>query len=105
MPIEITGTNLSPAKGLTSPNADQAQPLVQEKAQQRATHAHPLNDRLDITDSAKQLQSSDKSLQNTPVVDVGKVNSIKQAINQGNYDVNAERVAQKFLMFEIGLDR
>jgi negative regulator of flagellin synthesis FlgM len=44
-----------------------------------------------------QLRSVESSIANTPVVDVHKVAEIKQAISQGQFQVNAEVVADRLI--------
>jgi len=53
-----------------------------------------------LTDLAAQTQKVDKVLAETPEVDQAKVKQIKAAIANGNYQVNAELVAEKLVEFE-----
>lgn len=38
-----------------------------------------------------------------PPVDLGKVNKIKEAIAQGNYPINAEKIAEKMIELDLPL--
>lgn len=49
--------------------------------------------KVQISDFASNLQKLESMVANTPVVDSGKVNEIKTAISQGQFKVDAEKVA------------
>ena len=63
----------------------------------------PAADSVVLTDTASRLQSLESVVKQTPEVDQHKVASLRQAIADGNYQVDANRVAQKFTRFETGL--
>jgi len=50
-----------------------------------------------ISQNAAKLQSVDSSSASGAVVDIARVNEIKQAISEGNFKVNPEVVADKLL--------
>jgi len=49
--------------------------------------------KVEISTLSGRLQQLEQTIGNTPVVDSGKVNEIKQAITQGEFRVNPEKVA------------
>jgi negative regulator of flagellin synthesis FlgM len=53
-----------------------------------------------ITDQARQLASLEHNVKSLPVVNESKVAAIRQAIDEGRYQVNAERIADKLLRTE-----
>jgi negative regulator of flagellin synthesis FlgM len=55
---------------------------------------------VNITDQAKQLASLEQVLQSLPAVDEARVAEIRSAIQDGRYQVNPERIADKLLRFE-----
>jgi negative regulator of flagellin synthesis FlgM len=55
---------------------------------------------VNITDQAKQLASLEQALQSLPAVDDARVAEIRSAIQDGRYQVNPERIADKLLRFE-----
>lgn len=60
-------------------------------------------DTVSLTDTAERLQSIEAKLQNTPVVDKQRVDSIRQALNEGAYQIDASKIADKLLAFESSL--
>lgn len=53
-----------------------------------------------ITDSAKQLAALEQTLQGSAPVNETRVNAIRQAIEEGRYQINAEVIADKLLRVE-----
>jgi negative regulator of flagellin synthesis FlgM len=60
-------------------------------------------DQVTLTQSALNLQKVAAAVANAPVVNAGKVESVKLAINNGTYTVDSGRVADKILQFEKSL--
>lgn len=58
---------------------------------------HPQGDRLDITDASNALRGLSAE---GPAVDEGRVESIKTAIREGRYPIDAERIAERLIEFE-----
>lgn len=106
MPNRISGYTatepLAPVKGSNSGGQ------VVDKAQSEATAAtaSPASstaDTVTLTGSAVALQKLSEAVAKAPVVDMQKVASVKQAVQNGTYQVDAGRVADKLLQFENGL--
>lgn len=57
----------------------------------------PGADTVEITSLSSQLQSMEARLAETPVVDAGKVASIRQAIAEGRFEVDAGVVADRLI--------
>jgi len=62
-------------------------------------------DKLTVTDSAAKLQALDQQIASLPVVDEQRVASIRTAIENGDYKVDAASTALKFLNLESALHR
>jgi len=65
-----------------------------------ATASRSAADRVELSDSAKSLQSLAHEIADLPAVDAARVDSIKRAITEGRYHVDPVRLAQKFLELE-----
>lgn len=57
-------------------------------------------DTVQLSEAAKALQNVESKLANTPEVDSARIEQLKQDIESGNYQINAERVAEKFLSLD-----
>ena len=103
MPSKISGLPtsepLAPSKGSNTGS------VAADKAAE-ATAASPsaqTGDHVTLTTSARSLQKLSDAIARTPVVDAGKVASIKQALSSGTYTINASSIADKMLQAESGL--
>ena len=96
-----TAEPVAPIKGSNSNGA------VADKAQGEApaagTAASKTGDTVTLTNSARSLQKIEEAVAKAPVVNASKVAAVKQAVNSGNYQIDAGRVADKLLQFERGL--
>lgn len=91
---------IAPVKGSNSNS------VVSSKSQgdaATATATTQTGDQVTLTDSARSLQKIEAAVANAPVVDAAKVASVKQAVQNGTYQINPGRVADKLLQFESGL--
>ena len=62
-------------------------------------------DQVSLTKSAHLMVRLEKILEELPAVDRERVETIKQAISDGTYSVNAEKVAAEVLRMEMDLHR
>ncbi len=62
-------------------------------------------DSVSLTDTASQLRRIEASLADQPEVDNDKVAAIRQAIDDGSYQVDAGRIADSLMTFESSLDK
>jgi negative regulator of flagellin synthesis FlgM len=60
-------------------------------------------DTLSLTGTGTLLQKLDAAIAAAPVVDLARVNRIQQAIENGTYEIDPARVAEKMLAFETAL--
>jgi negative regulator of flagellin synthesis FlgM len=67
--------------------------------------APTVSDSVSLTDAAARLQRLEAALANHPVVDKQRVADIRQALADGSYRTNPERVADKLLALERDLMR
>lgn len=101
MTIDING--LSTPK-VQAPTTDDSQ-LKQSAEQQQSkteTGQSSTADTVSLSDNAMQLGKLDNTAVaiSAPVVDAKRVEQIKQAIENGTYEVNAEKIADRVTQFE-----
>jgi negative regulator of flagellin synthesis FlgM len=102
MSIEITGHNPAANTLSDSGNTGQVQRDQPTVAQQETGKPSTL-DTVSVTDAAKQLQQLESNLADTPVVDIQRVEQIRQDLTKGTLKIDAGRVAEKFFQFEFAL--
>lgn len=61
------------------------------------------SDQVTLTSSARTLQKAEETIARTPVVNTDKVDSVKQRLAAGTYQIDAGRVADKLLQYERGI--
>jgi negative regulator of flagellin synthesis FlgM len=61
------------------------------------------SDRLSLTEAAASIKNVETKLAQTPIVDSGRVERIREAIADGSYEINPHRVADRLLQFEFML--
>ena len=98
---EIKGPNHATISGLSN----------QQQAEQSNNRAKASNsdsggsaDNVSLTDQAEKLRTLESSIEKQPVVDTKRVESIKSAILDGTYSVDANKTAEKMAEFERLID-
>jgi len=106
MPIEITGQNNNPVQTDRNTRPENSVGRSEPSVEQQNSSGRPSTaDTVSLTETSAQLRSIESSLASLPVVDTQRVESIKQAIADGSYQVDAQAVADKLIDFEAILDR
>lgn len=99
MAIDISSIgNKNPITTNENQQANQAKGQAQSNTPE--TNASSAKDTVHITNRAQELQRLQQSIAELPVVDSQKVESIKQALADGTYQIDADKVAEKLLQFE-----
>ena|SRR5215471_8345439 len=83
-------------KSVTS-NAVQQEPGRPGKEPAADVAAAPVSTNVKLSSLSSQLQMIEKSFADTPVVDAARVAELKQAISDGHFKVNADKVADKLI--------
>lgn len=99
MPIEINGL---PITVLKNPKEGPQVEIGRNKpgTTQEETGKSASSDTVTLTDTAARLRALGNTLSTLPVTDTQRVEGVKKAIEDGNYTVDAGRVAQKMIEFE-----
>lgn len=89
--MKIEGTS----KGLTSPltGESRAKPAGNTPAQP----AGPQGDKVDLSPMSSSLAKAEAAIASTPVVDQARVAEIRQAISEGRFKIDANRIADGLL--------
>jgi len=102
MPTDIHG--LPPASLPPSGDRPRVKDGQQESGSSTARSENPApTDTVSLTDVGMRLAEVGRVLESAPVVDVQRVNEVKQAVSEGRYQVDPARVADKLLAFENAL--
>lgn len=104
MPIEIIGlpTNVTQSTGEGS---QVKVARTETTSAQDETGKSSASDTVTLTELAQQLHNAEKLIAAQPVVDTQRTEAVRNALRDGHYEVNAERVAEKFSRFEAQLNR
>jgi negative regulator of flagellin synthesis FlgM len=57
-------------------------------------------DSVNLTGTALRVKSLEDQIERLPIVDIKKVEQIQNAINDGSFEFNPERIAEKMIKFE-----
>jgi len=102
MPIEFTGlstTNQIKTTDTTEVKVKRSEPTVA----QQETESGKITDTVTLTDIALKMKNLENVLFSYPVIDSQRVDNIKTQIDQGVFEVDPDRTAEKFLEFELQL--
>ncbi len=101
MAIEINGqhtpltTNVNEGAGKTAAQNEQNAKSSDTKGRSAA-----LGDSVNLTDTASMLKKMEASLSTVPVIDEKRVESVKQSILNGSFNIDPGRIAEKMLNYE-----
>jgi len=99
MSIEINGLDNPRTQGSDPTQAASQPEAAGGQAPQPADSARA-GDTVNLTDAAQQLSRLESQIREQPVVDTQRVEQVRQAINDGSYQVDPRGVAQKLMQFE-----
>ena len=92
--IDKLGDKLGNAKETQATGVSQR---IEAKSNSAGT---PQNDTVELTSGAKLLERLEKSLDSIPEIDQSRVDAVKQAIASGDYEVDADKIADALLRFD-----
>lgn len=109
MAIDITGVSKTPLSGTktearkatpsyaTDPNISDSRPA---KGTENVSNSFSA-DKVTLTPQAKELRMIEKAINDQTDVDNERIKSLKLEIDTGRYDIDAQRVAEKLIQFEM----
>ena len=98
MSIDINGISSSTLHKSTDDS--QIKPSVEQQSAKPESGKSSTVDTVSLSDNAVQLGKVDNTTVATPVVDAKRVEQVKQAISDGTFKVDVEKVADKLMKFE-----
>ena len=98
MSIDINGISASKVHAPTVDN--QLKQPAEHQPAKSDTGKSSTADTVSLSENAVQLGKIDNTAIAAPVVDTQRVEQIKQAISDGSYKVDVEKVADKLMKFE-----
>lgn len=96
---DITNINSNRAQ-LNSNQSSSVKSQNQAKQSDASENATTQGDRVTLTNTASRLKDIEQQLSNASSVDNARVAEVQSAISNGDYKVDANRVADKMLAFE-----
>lgn len=99
MAIDINGINNGQTHSANE--SAQSRPVRQEPTSaQRETGVQNTGDTVSVTDTAHKLKEIERGLESVPVVDTQRVETIRAAIANGEYEIDPERIAESMIATE-----
>ena len=102
MSIEITGQPAT-AVGNNVGGAEVAPSSANATNPQAQNAGQTATDQITITTSAVNMQKAESALKAVPVVDTDRVEQLRLAIKNGEYEVDPAKIAEKFISLESSL--
>ena len=99
MAVEITGLPPIVAQG----NGEKTTSNVAQENAGQNNHTSPSVDVVTLTSQASNIKALEAGMGKQSVVDGERVEHLKATIDAGNYVIDPERVAEKFIAFESSL--
>lgn len=104
MSIEIN--NVPPSSGHVAELGGQARgatPPAAEKVADKSSDHSARSDQVSLTPAAQQLRGLEQQIAEQPVVDAQKVNAVKEALANGSFEIDTNRIAGKMMDLEKAL--
>lgn len=104
MAIEINNVSHSSSQitELSGQHREAAQSAA-DKVADKTSSPNTQGDQVSLTPAAQQLRNLEEQVAAQPVVDTQKVNAARDALANGSFDINAERIAGKLMSLEKAL--
>ena len=98
--MSININNLTPAAVHSNNDDTHVKRPSDDSSAQQETGQSSTTDTVSLSEGAVQLGKLESAVANLPVVDAKRVEQIKQAIDNGSYEIDSVKVADKLMQFE-----
>ena len=96
---DITNINSNRSQ-LSSNQSSSVKGRNEAKQSSQSATSSPEGDRVTLTNTASRLQNIEQQLNSASSIDNARVAEVQTAISNGDYNVDADRIADKMLSFE-----
>ena len=96
---DITNINSNRAS-LSSNQSSSVKGRNEAKQSNQSSDSSVAGDRVTLTNTASRLKDIEEQLSNSSSIDSARVSEMQAAISSGDYNVDADRIADKMLAFE-----
>lgn len=96
---DITNINSNRAQ-LSANQSSSIKSRNEAKQNNQSESSSSTGDRVTLTDTASRLKDLEQQLSSSSSVDSARVAAVQSAISNGDYNVNADSIADKMLAFE-----
>lgn len=103
MAIDINGLGAGHQVQANNDNSQVSVARSEPSVAQQETGGSSTTDTVSLTDTAARLQKLENSLASLPVADSARVESVKQALNDGTLNMDSNVTAEKMLGMETAL--
>ena len=100
MANDITGINSNRSQLNTNQSASVKSRNEAKQSSNEGENPSVAGDRVSLTSTAARLKDIEQQLSGTSAVDRERVEAVQTAISNGDYTVDADRIADKMLAFE-----
>ncbi len=104
MSNDITGINSQRTQQSGSRSSERVSNNASAAVSTATSSSGSGSDKVSLTSTAARLKDIERQLAGESPVDNVRVNEMKSAIANGEYDINTDRVADKIISFERGFD-
>ena len=98
--MDMKINNLTLPKAPSTSDDPQLKQTLEQPDTQQESGKSSTTDTVSLSDNAVQLDKLGNSVASSPVVDAQRVEQVKQAIQDGNYEVDPVKIAEKLMQFE-----
>ncbi len=91
--------------GKVTTSSSKSKKVKDTSVESSGSGADAADDSVEITGKASQIQSLVQQMMAAPAVDRSRVDPVKEKIDEGRYEIEPERVANKMLDFEVSYNK